>query len=195
MVPRAPQSAPQPPQFMRDGYPSPPAAFRAPGRISALPSPRTRAAAAGGTPPHARQHPAQPVTQDHSGDGPRGPCRWPGAWGVGCCLSCLFNGQIVVHKSQFFSNGAAATPSESGGNLRSRSCRSRRRGSKTQIYGQGFSNSPRSDPSWGASCGRHPGSAPVRQIALGVGPPRGRLLRRAEAARSQMSRPSTWRAV
>ena len=49
--------------------------------------------------------------------------------------------------------------------------------------------------SWGASCGHHPGSAPVRQIALGWGPPRGRLLRHAEAARSQMSRPSTWRAV
>ena len=31
------------------------------------------------------------------------------AWGlgVGCCLSCLFNGQIVVHESQFLSNGAA----------------------------------------------------------------------------------------
>ena len=66
---------------------------------------------------------------------------------MGCCPSCLVNGQIVVHKSQFFSNGAAATPSEVGAVHRSRSCRSRRRGTKTQIRGQGFSNSLGSDPS------------------------------------------------
>ena len=139
-----------------------------------------------------------PSTASHPGSlwgRPPRPVQVTWGLGVGCCSSCLGNGQIVVHESQFFSNGAAATPSELGGNRRSRSCRSRRRGSKTQIRGQGFGSSPRSDPSWGASCGRHPGSAPVRQIALGVGPPRGRLLRRAEAARSQMSRPSTWRAV
>ena len=62
--PRAPQSAPQPPQFMRDGYPSPPAAFRAPGRISALPSPRTRAAAAGGS--HHSRPPHMPDSTQHS---------------------------------------------------------------------------------------------------------------------------------
>ena len=66
---------------------------------------------------------------------------------MGCCPSCLVNGQIVVHESQFFSNGAAATPSETDAVRRSRSCRSRRRGTKTQIRGQGFGSSPESDPS------------------------------------------------
>ena len=40
---------------------------------------------------------------------------------MGCFLSCLFDGQIVVHESQFFSNGAAATLSEVGAVHRSRS--------------------------------------------------------------------------
>ena len=66
---------------------------------------------------------------------------------MGCCPSCLLNGQIVVHESQFFSNGAAATPSVSESYSRSRSCRSRRRGTKTQIRGQGFGSSTESDPS------------------------------------------------
>ena len=149
-------------------------------------------------PPTFQTAPAQPVTQDHSGDGPRGPCRWPGPWGVGCCLSCLGNGQIVVHESQFFSNGAAATPSEmkcyTSLHSRSRGVE----GAKLRFVDKVLALKRNRTPqrvSWGASCGHHPGSAPVRQIALGVGPPRGRLLRRAEAARSQMSRPSTWRAV
>ena len=201
--PRAPQSAPQPPQFMRDGYPSPPAAFRAPGRISALPSPRTRAAAAGGShhsrPPHmpdSTQHSQSPRitlgTAPAARAGGLGPGGWAAAsraWGMVKSLSTNHSFSPTAPRPRRASSAVTAGHGRAGRGVEGPKLRF-----VDKVLAIPWDRTPQR-VSWGASCGHHPGSAPVRQIALGVGPPRGRLLRRAEAARSQMSRPSTWRAV
>ena len=141
--PRAPQSAPQPPQFMRDAYPSPPAAFRAPGRISALPSPRTRPAAAGGShhsrPPHmpdSTQHSQSPRITLGTAPAARAGGLGPGGWAAASRAWGMVKSLSINHS--FCPTAPAATPSVMQRSFASRSCRSRRRGSKTQIYGQGF---------------------------------------------------------
>ena len=105
MVPRAPQSAPQPPQFMRDAYPSPPAAFRAPGRISALPSPRTRPAAAGGShhsrPPHmpdSTQHSQSPRITLGTAPAARAGGLGPGGWAA-ASRACLMVKSLSINHS------------------------------------------------------------------------------------------------